>query len=342
MINLDVLHARLVAFEGLRDLVRGDLHPMAVRGIVHDHIRLAGLGVVARVPRFNVWGMTPGQGLAYQATCFQRAWPSGHVPKLLGVLEPSPDLPFGALLVEEIRGHPPRLPDDFDAIARALARIHREIVPPETERLPLVYHRDPVAGTLERIETQAEALDRAAIDARARAALDEELDWARRFAIEVRGLEQPSCLVMTDTHPGNFIIAPEGKAVLVDLEKGMYGSPAIDLAHASLYTSIMWDPQCAADIGLADAARLYRAYLGEIDRPAAEAIRPWFQPMRRLTWLRTTTWAAGWLAGRALPEDVPDRLVRWIDGRLKDYFDPATIARIRHEWLGEDELAAYL
>jgi aminoglycoside phosphotransferase (APT) family kinase protein len=338
MLNLDMLHARLMAFQGLRDLVRGDLHPMAVKGIIHDHIRLAGRGLIVRAPRLSAWNLSPRQSLAYEATCFQRAWPSGHTPKLQGVLEPSSELPYGALIVEEIRGHPPRLPEGFDAIARALASIHRQAPPPEAERPPLVYHRHPFAGTLERVEAQAELLERVEIPAESRAAINDELDWARRFAVQIRGLESPVTLVMTDTHPGNFIITTEGKAMFVDLEKAMYGSPAIDLAHASLYTSINWDPQCACDLGLPAVARLYHTYLSEIDRGTAEALRPWFTPMRRLTWLRTTTWALGWLAGRELPEEVPDRLVRWIEGRLRDYFDPLTISRIRDEWLGDTPL----
>jgi len=337
-IDLDALHARLARVEALRGLVRGDLHPMAIKGIVHDHIRLAGRDLVVRAPRYSAWGLAPDANLDYEAACFRRAWPSGHTPRLVGVLEPGADLPDGALVVEEIVGRPPRLPEDFDAIAKALARIHGLGLRPEPERPPLVYHRDPVAGTLQRIEAQAEVLDRADIAPAARQAIADELDWARQFAVEAHGLEQPVCLVMTDTHPGNFIIAGDGRAVFVDLEKAMYGAPGIDLAHASIYTSVNWDPDCARDLSILDVARLYRAYLSEVDRASAVALRPWFTPMRRLTWLRTTTWAAAYRAGTALPDVLPDRLRGWIEGRLHDYFDPATIARIRAEWLGDEPL----
>ena len=43
--------------------------------------------------------------------------------------------------------------------------------------------------------------------------------------------DQAITLVLTDTHPGNFLIRPDGQAVIVDLEKALYGSPGIDLAH---------------------------------------------------------------------------------------------------------------
>ncbi len=341
-IDLDALHARLARIETLRGLVRGDLRPMAVKGIVHDHIRLVGRGLIVRAPRYSAWGMPPDANLDYQAACFRRAWPSGHTPRLAGVLEPGADLPDGALVVEEIVGRAPRLPDDFEAMAKALARIHGLGLAPEPDRPPLVYHRDPVAGILQRIETQAENVERADIAPAARQAIFDELDWARHFAVGSHGLEQPVCLVVTDTHPGNFIVTSDGRAVFVDLEKAMYGAPGIDLAHASLYTSVNWDPDCARDLGIRDTARLYRTYLAEIDRATAVALRPWFTPMRRLTWLRTTTWAAAFRAGAPLPEVLPDRLRGWIEGRLRDYFDPATIARIRAEWLGDEPLDSIL
>ena len=47
--------------------------------------------------------------------------------------------------------------------------------------------------------------------------------------------------MLTDTHPGNFLIDEtrdgEAKAVIVDLEKALYGSPGIDLAYATVYSS---------------------------------------------------------------------------------------------------------
>ena len=45
-----------------------------------------------------------------------------------------------------------------------------------------------------------------------RRALAEELAWARRFADRVAGQAQPRALVLSDTHPGNFLRAADGKA----------------------------------------------------------------------------------------------------------------------------------
>ena len=75
--------------------------------MAHAHFRLPD-GALARVPRWSQIGLDATANLAHQATAFTRAAPSGHTPNLLGTLEPGPDLPMGALLVEEIR--PPAPP----------------------------------------------------------------------------------------------------------------------------------------------------------------------------------------------------------------------------------------
>ena len=86
------------------------------------------------------------------------------------------------------------------------------------------------------IEPQARYFDRARLSEGAAAQIRDELAWARAYARDSRGTAQPITLCATDTHPGNFLIehaadAPP-HAVFVDLEKALYGSPAIDVAHA--------------------------------------------------------------------------------------------------------------
>ena len=83
---------------------------MADKGLAHWHFRLPGTGWIARVPKQSQMNLPAEANLAYQSACFVRAAPSGHTPKLLGVLSPSEHLPRGALLVEEIVGRPARLP----------------------------------------------------------------------------------------------------------------------------------------------------------------------------------------------------------------------------------------
>jgi len=140
--------------------------------------------------------------------------------------------------------------------------------------------------------------------------------------------------VGTDTHPGNFILRGDADAVLVDLERVCYGSPAIDLAHATLYTSTTWDLEVQAVLSPEDVSAFHHAYLDEIGPERAAVLRLWLGPARRLTWLRTMMWA---VRLRALDESrqlsLDPRLARHIRVRLDDFFDPRTVAGVRAEWL---------
>ena len=326
----------LSAFPETRSLGLEDLVPLPSKGVNHDHLRLRGTGLLLRLPRRTPWLGDPVAQLALEAAAFRRAEPAGVTPRLVAVIEPSASLPLGGLVVEDIEGHAPRLPDDLDAIAEALARLHSPPLPPLGERPPLPDHSaiGPIAATLTIIETQRPFLDRARLAPETIAALAEDYAWARRYATETSPGNQPIALVGTDTHPGNFVIRRDGRAVLVDLERVCYGSPAIDLAHATLYTSTTWDLEVQAVLSPAEVAGFYRRYLAEVGPERAALLRPWLGPSRRLTWLRTMMWA---VRLRALDESgrlsLNPRLAHHIRARLDDFFDPGTVARVRAEWL---------
>ena len=320
------------------------LEPLRVKGIAHDHLRIRGTGLLVRVPRQSQFALPPEDNLRYQAACFERAHPSGHTPRLDAVIEPRPGLPMGALVVEEIAGRPMRLPDDLPRSAEALAAIHRLPLPPAPEWPPLADHSDAVAGTLGFIERQWAFRDALPVAPETRRQLEEEIAWARAFAAQETP-PQPVTLVATDSHPGNFLIEGAGRAVFVDLEKMLYGSPAIDLAHHTLYTSTTWDVDSAGVLSAADIARFHDTYLGALPPALAEAVFPWFAPMRRLTWLRTVTWAIKWRALSQPPAPGERRAEDWsatpmpaayrthVAARIADFLAPETIARVRSEWL---------
>ncbi|RIV94775.1 aminoglycoside phosphotransferase, partial [Azospirillum brasilense] len=115
------LHSALTQLPAFAGLPLGALEPMPRRGVAHDHVRLSGKGLVARVPRWSQLGLDPFANLEQQATAFRRAASGGHPPGLATVPPPGPELPRGARVVREIVGGPPRLPGDMPAIARALA-----------------------------------------------------------------------------------------------------------------------------------------------------------------------------------------------------------------------------
>ncbi|AIB14370.1 aminoglycoside phosphotransferase (plasmid) [Azospirillum argentinense] len=324
------LHGALTRLPAFADLPSGALEPMPRRGVAHDHVRLPGKGLVARVPRWSQLGLDPFANLEQQATAFRRAAPSGHTPELAAVLPPGPDLPMGALVVTEIVGRPPRLPGDMPAIARALAALHALPLPPDGERAPLPAPADPVAATLAQVERQAVWFERAGLAPDALALLEREFDDARAFHCAA---PIPITLVGSDVHPGNFLIDAAGKAWFTDLEKAQYGHPAIDLAHASLYTSTKWEREVAAVLAPDEVAAFHEAWEAAVPPALAEAVRPWRQPLRRLTWLRTLSWMARWrVEGAALSPDMPDSLAAHMDAHAVDVLRPEIIGRVAAEW----------
>jgi len=307
-------------------------------GLAHAHIRLRGTGRIARLPKQSQMRLGAAENLAYQAACFTRASASGHAPRLSAVLPPSKGLPRGGLIVEEIEGRPARLPGDLPAIMSALAAIHALPVP-ET-RAPLLDPVDPLVDLLEEIGVQAGYLS--AADPEISAMIETHITDLR--ALAGRAARPPKRLISFDAHPGNFLITPEGRAVLVDLEKARYSAPPLDLAHATLYTSTTWDVASHAvleTVEVADACRHWLACLPQTERAV---LAPWILPMRRAMWLWSMTWCAKWraLSGRDAQtggdgEDwAVDKseaaLIAHVKDRVDHYLDPETAAAMDEDF----------
>jgi hypothetical protein len=187
-------------------------------------------------------------------------------------------------------------------------------------------------------------LDKAVPDSGARAEIAEELSLMRGMAPAVAQRAQPLTVALADTHPGNFIVDRQAIAWFVDLEKVHVGSPAIDLAHATLATSTLWHPDVGKVLSLAEVQRFYTLYLEKVGRPLAANLEPWLLPMRRLTWLRTTLFMARWRVQTRSPRDAMDP-TQWsdaglepamkahIDRRIDQCFRRDTIQSIRAEWM---------
>jgi aminoglycoside phosphotransferase (APT) family kinase protein len=360
MLDLDALCDALSKLPDFAGIARADLTRMNVKGLAHDHVALRGRDQLLRVPKQSQFALSADDNLAYQAACFERVSRAGRAPRLHGVIQPSAEIPMGALLVDHIRGRPPRLPEDLPAFAESMARVHALALPAPAERAPLADHQDPVAGALEEIEGQVLFLKDSAIEPASRREIEAELDWARAFAAEVAagGEAQPHCLVLTDTHPGNFLIDETGHAIIVDLEKALYGSPGIDLAHATVYSSTTWDSDVWADLDLSQVAAFYHRYLEIITAAAgpafARALKPWLLPMRRLLFLRAITWCVKWqvlqarerLSDKHAAQSTEDwsadnsdpALIAHVADRVRDYLRPATLKRMRGEWQGPNPL----
>jgi Phosphotransferase enzyme family len=324
----------LSALPGWRDFGADALEPLPDKGLAHQHWRIAGRGLLVRVPR----SADADGALLRQATCFKRLAPCGRAPRLHAMVDPSPDLPGGALIVDEVVGGPPRLPAELSLIAETLAAIHALPLPAPADRPPLPSPAHPFIATLKTVEQNLRFLDRAAAEPDARRQIEEEVAWAQHFAADAAASDPGPCtLVVTDAHPGNFLVTAMGHAMFVDLEKGAYGSPAIDVAHATLRPSTRWDPDCGAVLSHEEIGRFARAYFTAIGPAMQQAIRPWLLPMRRLTWLRTTLAFARFRVERTAAPLAP-AVAAHVEAVIADSLSAGTIDLVRREWMGPDAL----
>ena len=333
-----------------------DLEPMPTTGLAHDHVRLVGRGLLARVPKQSQLALDAQSNLEYQAACFTRAGASGHTPLLHAALQPSADLPMGALIVDEIDGAALPLPECLEALVQALAAIHTLPIPAEDDRPPLKNPLDALADTFTEVMAQSAYIAAAGLAYDAEAQIREELVAAGNLL--ARPDRPPVTLIAFDAHPGNFLLAADGRAVLVDLEKARYGVPAFDLAHATLYTSTTWDVATYAELTPDQVAGCYAAWLAVVPGPLADTVAPWLLDLRRMMWLWSVTWCAKWrvksqeaaMTGERSGRSTEDwsaelsnpALVAHVADRVDHYLDPATIGRVRQDWQGDNALTRLL
>jgi aminoglycoside phosphotransferase (APT) family kinase protein len=328
MLDATTLAAALGGLPQWRGLEPGALQKLPDKGLAHAHWRIAGKGALVRVPRAS----DHDKALLRQATSFRRLEPCGRTPRLHAVIEPSEALPGGALVIDEIQGRPPRWPAELSLVAETLAAIHALPLPPPDQRPPLPDPADPFVATLQVVERNRAFLEVAGASAGAIRQIDEEIAWAHAFATAPMAAA-PRTFVIADTHPGNFIVTPAGQAKFVDLEKGGYGAPAIDVAHATLRPSTRWDVECGTILTRDEVARFTRAYFVATGPALQEAIRPTLMPMRRLTWLRTTLAFARFKVERAADALSPAAAAH-AQVVIDDSLSEATISHIRSEWTG--------
>ncbi len=319
-----------------------DGETLPATGTAHGHVRLRD-GRLARIAYAHHGDASAAGRLHAQAAAFRHLEPAGRTPRLHEVIEPHGGLPGGALIVDYIEGRAPRLPAELGAMADTLARIHALPLPPADGPIPR--QRDPFRETLEGIEVNASRfLDRAVTDVAARSEIEDELRSMRVMATGTGGVPQPLTVALADTHPGNFIVDRAGIAWFVDLEKVHVGSPAIDLAHATLPTSTLWHPDVGKVLSAGEVQGFHDDYLARIGPEKADALRPWLLPMRRLTWLRTTLFMARWRVETRSPHNPFDpnqwsdsgldhKMKRHIDQRIDQCFTPEFVRSVRAAWI---------
>jgi thiamine kinase-like enzyme len=308
------------------------------KGLAHDHIRLVGTGMLARIPKQSQMQLGAVDNLAYQSVCFRRASTTGYAPRLMGKLLACEDLPRGALLVEEIVGRHAALPSDLTAIVQSLAALHALALPPSEARAPLLSAPDPLRDLLVEVQTQASYF--AASDAAPAAVAMVQAELAKFKLLCDGSLRPAQCLIAFDGHPGNFVVRADGRAMLVDLEKCRYSYASLDLAHATLYTSTTWDIDSQTVLDTAEIAQAYATWEHSVGSAVAQAARSWHVPLRRAMWLWSVTWCAKWRATSAAAaradgdgEDwssqrSSDALVAHVRERTAHYLAPATVQAV--------------
>ena len=317
------------------------LEPLPDKGLAHHHVRLAGTGALARLPKQSQLGLDAAANLAYQRACFERASVSGFTPRYLGFLPASVNLPRGALLVEEISGRSARLPDDLPRIAQALASLHTLALPPAAARAPLLDAADPLAALADEISVQAAHASAASLDSAVALALSRER--ARLQQLCSAPARPARRLIAFDAHPGNFIMDADGKAVLVDLEKCRYSYPALDLAHATLYTSTTWDVDTRASLTVPELLDFYAVWSAAAG-PLGEGAQAWHVPLRRAMWLWSISWCVKWRAVSGRPatqsadgedwagEKSDAALLAHVRERVVHYLSPAVVSQVLEEF----------
>ncbi len=324
------------------------------KGLAHDHVRLGGTGLLARIPKQSQMRLGAQDNLTYQSACFERAAQGGHAPRLHGVLSPCANLPRGALLVEEIVGRNATLPFDLGRMVRALASIHSLPLPEVADRHPLINAPDPLKALLDEIADQSQHVPIAGLDAPVSAAITRELSSLQSAC--GASARPPRHLIAFDGHPGNFIVRDTAhrtdngphddgsQAVLVDLEKCRYSYPGLDLAHATLYTSTTWDMESHAALSVGDVLGAYQTWSDSMTEKVAMAALPWHVPLRRAMWLWSITWCAKWrVVSTSHSPATPDgedwseqrsgeALIRHVRGRVDHYLSPPVVAQVRDEF----------
>jgi len=299
------------------DIAYHTLSLMADTGLAHDHVWIHrdGDDWVARLPKQSQMNLAPADNLAYEAACYERASQGGHTPRLHGTLPVCDALPRGGLLVDAIKGRLAQLPQDLPRIAEALASLHQ--LPLPNQSAPLLAPHDPWQAMREEVNHQAEWLDKADLSSDVIARVRNELE-----ALPATLPDAHRCLISFDTHPGNFLITQEDRAVLVDLEKCRYGLPGIDLAHTSLYTSTTWDVNSQAVLSLDEVVAFYQRWQTHMGKsPSAETL----VACRRATWLWSLTWCAKWRAQHLQSTDTEHRGQDW----SAELTDAAVIDHVR-------------
>lgn len=314
--------AKIPDFKGVG---AGDLRLMKGKGLTHFHVAIGDSDYILRIPRTNQLDMQQNAYLQLQKACYDATAQSGHAPNCLALIDATPELPNGAMVISKIDGRKARLPGDMPAIARALAQIHA--IKPGDDTAPLLKAEFPMQS--QQVLLDAVFLDahkRAPISDAAKSLIEDELTVLRSYLDERKSAQDlPLRLINGDGHPANYLMDAQNKAWSVDLEFSTYDTPLIDLADASLPITTQLDPDMTRVASPQERDNFKQVWKDEIAKTDPALLKDFdthMQMAERLVTMRTVLWLCDWLGqddrtfGNHLPPENVDHFQALADATL--------------------------
>ena len=209
---------------------------------------------------------------------------SGHCVAALKTLGGEQEPPYGGLITEYKSGRTIHLPADLHRCAEALFHLHNDNEDPDAEGfdLPAIIRKNM----------------RCLVDAPISSVSRQLIEEIKHMALNLTASFYGNAPLMIDAHPGNFIVVKkEGadKVIAVDVESAFKGSPALDLAHLTLYSSSLWRDSKSLPLEARDILDFYKYYAalkaGSNTKTESSALSPTLcLAARRQVLARTLGW----------------------------------------------------
>jgi len=267
--------------------------PISSSGLTHEHIVIDGSDYILRVPRKNQLNMEPLEYLKQQKFVYDIASTSGVTPTCKGIIEPSEDLPNGALIISRIDGRRITSSADLPAVAECLAKMSR-VKPIKSD---LIVSAEKPFATIDDLNNffLNTYLDRIDADVAEHVSqLSDKIKFNLDF-VRASAKKLPIGMIGGDSHLGNYMIDKQGKAWFVDLEFTAFDVPTLDTADAILDITKQLVPENSdIEVTNSDRDNFYRVYFDNVEN--ADELKPLVRLSEDLVTLRTISWACYWRA----------------------------------------------
>ena len=222
--------------------------------------------VVLRVPVRGVSSLSPIGDLERIGNRYNQFAATGYCVAALKVFEINDSLayPDGAIMTEHITGRRVQLPADFSYAAECLLALHQS--EPDGDIYETAKKKE--LNLEETIKRRMRYLESAPIEQQSKQLIRDIKEKAEKKITNGNGgrdQDTRSFPIMADTHPGNFIVTEQNgkeKMIAIDVESDYTGDPVWDLAHFSLFSSLLWCHPEATPLSASSILSFYEKYCG--------------------------------------------------------------------------------